>query len=275
MATYAIGDIQGCARTLDKLLQRIAFDRKHDHLVLVGDLVNRGSDSLATLRWAHAHDDCITMVLGNHDLALLAQAHGVRKRRDLDTLDEVLAAPDADTLLAWLAARPFAVRTHGHLVLHAGVLPSWDEADVLAGGHLAQAALQGPQARGWLQALLDPQIASSADVARWPGLEAGRVLTYLRVLDAQGQPQNSFRGGLADVAPGCMPWFVAPTRRTRQVPILCGHWAALGVYRQHGITALDSGCVWGGPLTALRLDDGSIIAEPCAEISPRTPGSSE
>lgn len=269
MATYAVGDIQGCARTLFELLRRIAFDPARDHVLLVGDLVNRGDDSLTALRWAYAHRACITLVLGNHDLALLATAAGVRGRRPLDTLDDVLAAADAPQLLQWLRHRPLAALHGGTLVLHAGVLPAWDAGQVLAAGARAQAALRGDGYVDWLRALGDPDVVTTATSSSWPGLHEARVLTYLRVLDAQGEPLTNFRGGLGRVPQGCTPWFSAPQRRSRTVPILCGHWAALGLHQGDNICALDTGCVWGGPLTAKRLDDGALISVPCRELAPK------
>lgn len=265
MATYAIGDIQGCMRTLTQLLQQIDYRPHLDHLIVVGDLVNRGPQSLAALRWAHAQQDHVTMVLGNHDLALLAHAQGVRPLRPKDTLDDIMAAPDKDVLLAWLAARPMAHAGTGVLAVHAGTLPHWTQSDVLAQAERAQQALRGPNSAAFLAALetqahVPPELSEA--------VEAARVLTYLRVLNGAGVPDYSIKGPAAALPQGSMPWFAAPGRKTLDVRMVCGHWAALGLHLQHNIRALDTGCVWGGPLTAWCVETDTITQVPYGELRP-------
>lgn len=265
MATYAIGDIQGCTATLMQLLQRLNYRPAHDHLIVVGDLVNRGPQSLQALRWAHAQQDHVTLVLGNHDLALLAHASGVRPLRPKDTFDDIMAAPDKDMLLEWLASRPLAHAQKQLLAVHAGALPSWRAVDVLAHAQRAQRALTGPQSAAFLAAL-ETQAAVPAELA--DAVAAARVLTYLRVLDAQGVPDYSIKGPAKDLPAGSMPWFAAPMRATADTKMVCGHWAALGLHVQHNIRALDTGCVWGGPLTAWCAETDAIIQVPYAEAQP-------
>lgn len=258
MATYAIGDVHGCFRTLKRLLERIDFDRRQDRLWLVGDLVNRGPRSLEVLRWAAENDDRLVAVLGNHDLHLLARASGVAAAKRRDTLDEVLEAPDADDLLDWLAARPLFHREDGWVMVHAGFFPSWTIEDAERLARETEAALAG-------EGDLDLLAAFGEKVpARWDerlrGLERAKAalagFAKLRTLSRDGVTCPEFSGPPADAPKGCLPWFEHPDRRSREARIVFGHWAALGLYRKDGLAGLDSGAAWGRTLTALRLDDG-------------------
>jgi bis(5'-nucleosyl)-tetraphosphatase (symmetrical) len=246
MATYAIGDIQGCYATLQGLLARIGFDAARDRLWLVGDLVNRGPRSLDVLRWARALDGRIVAVLGNHDLHLLGRAAGVRPRRDFDTFDDILQAPDRDPLLEWLAARPLLYREGDRVLVHAGLLPAWTVDDAEARARAAEAALRtgGPAA-----------LAGSPDMA---------ALTRVRLVDGAGEPVPDYSGPLDGAPPGTMPWFAHPARRSRGSRIVFGHWAALGLVLDDDAVGLDTGCVWGRCLTAMRLEDGAVFSEPTA-----------
>ena len=271
MATYAVGDIQGCMRTFEHLLKRLAFTPNKDQLIIVGDLVNRGADSLRALQWAYDHRDSITLVLGNHDLALLAYACGVRPHRHKDTLDCIVRAPDAARLLGWLRMQPLAAQVHGRLVIHAGVLPQWDEAQVMAQAAAVQEVLQGAQHRTLLRAIeayAEPEVV---DPTIELATEAARVLTYLRTITRSGQPDYSYKGPAHVLPPHLIPWFQAPLRRTQQTTILCGHWAALGLHTRDNVRALDTGCVWGGPLTAWRFEDDAIISQPNVELKAVSP----
>ncbi|TAH38097.1 MAG: diadenosine tetraphosphatase [Planctomycetota bacterium] len=248
MATYAIGDIQGCFTTLQRLLQRAGVTAQ-DRLWLVGDLVNRGPHSLQVLRWARSLPRQHVLVLGNHDLRLLGRAEGQVPPDARDTLDEVLDAPDRDLLLSWLRALPFVHREHDHLLVHAGLLPAWT----------AQEALEQAQAAS--QALRRGQVPAAAE-----------ILTTLRFCDPAGSPRRGISGPPESAPPDAIPWFDHPARRSRDVAVVCGHWAALGLRLRPDLLALDTGCVWGGPLTALRLEDRAVFQEPkAAEDGPAPP----
>jgi bis(5'-nucleosyl)-tetraphosphatase (symmetrical) len=267
MATYAIGDVQGCMTTLERLLVRIAYDRRHDRLWLAGDLVNRGPRSLDVLRWAVGEGDRVVSILGNHDLHLLLAAAGLRPRKPRDTLDAILDARDRDDLLAWVRARPLVHRDGRYLLVLGGLWPTWslDEAESLS--HEVAAQLRG--GRAFLEALA----AGSGGLAAWDekskGVERARhaaaLMTTLRMLDKHGEPLK-FSGAPADAPRGAVPWYDAPRRRSRDATILFGHWAAHGFadHRPEWIS-LDSGCVWGRSLTAVRLGDGKAFHEPAAD----------
>jgi bis(5'-nucleosyl)-tetraphosphatase (symmetrical) len=268
MATYAIGDVHGCFATLQALLARIAYSPGDDRLWLVGDLVNRGPQSLAVLRWAADQgDDRLVVTLGNHDLHLLARAAGVAERKRRDTLDAVLNAPDRDELLAWLRRRPLLHREGETLLVHAGLFPQWsvEEAEGLA--REAEERLRGRTAGRLLRA------AAGKRSERWRrGLTPGarvRVavagMVRLRALTADGRMCADWSGPPSDLPAGCRPWFELPERRSAGARIVCGHWAALGLRMEPGIAAIDTGCVWGQRLTALRLDDGKVFQEPARE----------
>ena len=264
MATYAIGDIQGCFAPLERLLRRIAFDPERDRLWLVGDLVNRGPDSLAVLRWAMAHDRAVVSVLGNHDLHLLARYAAVIGPSSDETIGPLLSAPDADALVGWLGRRPLLHREAGYVMVHAGLLPSWtvDEAEGLARD--IEAELRGPGRPAFLHALYHQRprrFAWELD-PRTRRLVATAVLTRVRTVDAEGQATARFKGPPEEAPPGQTPWFQVPGRASAGTPILFGHWAALGLWVEGDVMALDSGCVWGGSLTALRLEDRAVFAVP-------------
>lgn len=264
MATYAIGDVHGCFETLQRLLRRIAFDSGQDRLWLVGDLVNRGPRSLEVLRWAVEQGERIVVVLGNHDLHLLARAAGVAEAKKRDTLDPVLAAPDRDDLLAWLRTRPLAHRMGETLLVHAGLFPDWSPAQAEALARETEERLRGG-ASAKLLATVNEKRAE-----RWKngltGLERARValagFAKLRTIDPQGRTCSGFSGPPEEAPPGCRPWFSIPGRASAGATVVFGHWAALGLRVGSGIAALDTGCAWGRQLTALRLDDWKVFQEP-------------
>lgn len=270
MATYAIGDVHGCFQTFRRLLRRIAFDPGQDRLWFVGDLVNRGPRSLAMLRWAAEQGDGIVVVLGNHDLHLLALAAGVSETRKRDTLDEVLAAPDRDDLLAWLQSRPLAHRDGEVLLVHAGLFPEWKPAEVEPLAREVEARLRSDKAPKLLAAI-DQKTAE-----RWKddlvGHERARAvlagLARLRTVDGEGRMCPDFSGPPKEAPKGCRPWFAVPGRKSAGGTVIFGHWAALGLKVQNGIAALDTGCVWGRSLTALRLDDWRVFQEKESESEP-------
>jgi bis(5'-nucleosyl)-tetraphosphatase (symmetrical) len=264
MATYAIGDVHGCFETLRRLLRRIAFDRRQDRLWLVGDLVNRGPRSLEVLRWAVEQEDRIVAVLGNHDLHLLARAAGLAAAKKRDTLEAVLAAADRDDLLLWLRRRPFVHREGDALLVHAGLFPSWSPADAERLAREVEQRLRSDRGDELLAAV------EQKTAERWHGglTDRDRVRTALagfarlRTLDAEERMCPDFSGPPAEAPEDCRPWFAVPGRRSAGTTVVFGHWAALGLYVEDGAAALDTGCVWGQELTALRLDDGKVFQEP-------------
>ncbi len=272
MARYAIGDVQGCAVELRALLRRIDFRSDRDRLWFVGDLVNRGPASAAVLRLVRALGDNAVTVLGNHDLHLLALALGTATRpKRGDTLADVLDAADRDALIEWLLTRPLAHRDpeHPELLIHAGLLPQWDVAAVLSLAAEVAAVL-----RARPRELLDSLYGDTPD--RWHdglrGPERWRcvinALTRLRYCDARGVMDLSCKQAPADVSGALMPWFRVPGRASAGTPIVFGHWSTLGFLDAGDVVSLDTGCVWGGSLTAWSLDERRRCSEPCAGYQP-------
>lgn len=265
MATYAIGDLQGCHAEFAALLERLAFDPRRDRLWLVGDLVNRGPDSLACLREVKALGDAARVVLGNHDLHLLAVARGGARLKRNDTLAAILEAPDREALLDWLQAQPLLVRDASRVMMHAGLLPQWslDQACVLAAE--AQRQLTGETVGAFLEGMYGNEPALWRDDL--DGIDRLRFIvnafTRMRFIDAEGRLEFAAKEGLDSAPAGFAPWFTFP--RADDPHILFGHWAALEG-RTPGsrvrAEALDTGCVWGNRLTALDLDSGERISEP-------------
>ncbi len=274
MATYAIGDVQGCMTTLERLLVRIQYDRRHDRLWLAGDLVNRGPRSLDVLRWAVGEGDRVVSVLGNHDVHLLLRAAGLRKKKPRDTLDDILAASDRDDLCGWVRQRPLVHWAPPYLMVHAGLWPTWTVDDAVRLSAEVSAELVRPgggEGRG--RDILELLVAKAATT--WDdhltgaarACAATHLMTTLRMFDARGQPLDH-NGPPSEAPRGAVPWFDAAHRRSKDTIMLFGHWAALGfVQRLPHFIALDSGCVWGRELTAVRLDDLAVFREPAADGS--------
>ena len=266
---YLVGDLQGCCQPLVRLLQTLDFSPSRDHLYVLGDLVNRGPDSLGVLRQLRDLEDSATCLLGNHDLHLLAVAHGVRQPHRSDTLAPILDAPDRDHWLAWLRARPLAVQAHGWLMVHAGVVPQWDAAQTLALAQEVETMLQSQDLHEFLQQMYGNEPARWSDdlqgVARWRCVV--NSLTRLRFCAQDGTMDFLTKDG-ADAAPeGFYPWFDVPGRKTAGTPIAFGHWSTLGLINRDDLMALDTGCVWGGQLTAVRVDGATreVIQVPCEQ----------
>ncbi|SPP63568.1 symmetrical bis(5'-nucleosyl)-tetraphosphatase [Nitrospira lenta] len=260
MAIYAIGDIHGCARSLEQLLDLIRFDPSVDRLWCVGDLVNRGPDSLGVLRYLTQLGPAAQIVLGNHDLFLLAAAEGLVALRPKDTIQDILAAEDRTELLAWLRQQPLHHHEGAYFMVHAGLLPQWsiDEAARLA--REVEHTLAGPESRLFLQALFQGNTPQwSAALTGYERLAAvTRALTRLRTCTEEGV-LSGFSGSPDDAPHGHLPWFRIPSRRNSDHTILFGHWAALGLHIEPNILGLDSGCVWGRQLTAIRLNDRTLF----------------
>jgi len=263
MATWAIGDVHGCFRSLRALLGRPGIGGG-DELWFVGDLVNRGPGSLEVLRFVAELGERCRVVLGNHDLHLLARAAGVAGRRKHDTLESILEAPDADRLLDWLRSRPLLHRRGGELLVHAGLLPDWDAAEGERRARRVEAALRPPTGDALLGAYRPRDGRGETGFDR-QSLEDLRVLTLMRTVDREGRPRYDFAGPLAELPGDRYPWFAAPGGEPRGARVVCGHWAALGRHDSDGIVALDTGCAWGGALTAYRLEDGRVEQTECLD----------
>jgi bis(5'-nucleosyl)-tetraphosphatase (symmetrical) len=260
MATYAIGDIQGCFTSFRRLLDRITFNPERDELWLVGDLVNRGPRSLATVRLIKSLGDSVHLVLGNHDLFFLAVAEGIATLRSKDTIHDVLAADDRLDLIDWLRRQPLHHRKGSFFMVHAGLLPQWtiEEASGLA--REVETVLAGADFRLFLQALFhDPSSQWSPSLKGSDRLVSiARVLTRLRTCTPTGEMSN-FSGPPDEAPVGFVPWFRVADRRNTNATIITGHWAALGLHIEPNLLAIDSGCVWGRQLTAVRLDDRAVF----------------
>ena len=264
MSHYVIGDIQGCHDEFRHLLDLIVFDPPRDRLWLVGDLVNRGPDSLGVLRTVMTLGVAAVTVLGNHDLHLLTVAAGHSKAHRRDTLDAILRAPDRDELLTWLRTRPLVVREDDLLLVHAGLLPSWTPATAQMLSREVEAMLRSAAHDDFLRQLY-------GDLpARWDealtGQDRLRVIvnacTRLRYCAPDDTMELDEKRGPDHAPPGFAPWFAQPERKSAGVTVLCGHWSALDLLLAPGIAMLDSGCLWGGALTALRLDDARVFQVP-------------
>jgi bis(5'-nucleosyl)-tetraphosphatase (symmetrical) len=270
MATYAFGDLQGCYDPLQRLLDYISFDPAVDRAWFVGDLVNRGPQSLDVLRFVKSLGAAATVVLGNHDLHLVMQAEGYGKANKEDTLGEILAAPDRDDLMAWLRARPLVHVEDGWMMVHAGVLPTWTVAKAQALSDEVSAALTAADFRDFLSNMWgsDP-VAWTEDLAGWDRLRViVNAMTRMRYVTPAGAME--FRAAGAKAPPGqgpagCLPWFAAPGRASADHGIVCGHWSGLGFRDEPNLLALDTGCLWGGSLTSVRLEDRRVFRQPCPQ----------
>lgn len=276
MAIYLIGDVQGCDAALARLLETIDFRASRDTLYLLGDLVNRGPDSAGVLRRVMALQGSAHSLLGNHDLSLLAVAHGLRAPHRNDTMDSVLLAPDREQMLEWLRQQRMAIRAHGWLMVHGGVLPQWDADDVLRLAGEVETVLRGPQLVEFLAHMYGNEPAQWDESLK--GHDRLRVivnaLTRLRFCTPAGTMDLKASGGLASAPEGHLPWFELPQRKTAGVPVAFGHWSTLGYLRRPDLLSLDTGCIWGGCLSALRLAAGgeaeALIQQQCEQ--PQEPG---
>ena len=282
MALYLIGDVQGCDSALQRLLDKISFSASRDTLFLLGDLVNRGPNSAGVLRRLMGYGAAVQCILGNHDLHLLAIAHGVHKPHRNDTLTGILDAPDRQAMLDWLRWQRMAIletiNTQEVLMVHAGVLPGWTARQTIALATEVQTVLRGPALGDFLAQMYgdEPTLWSDSLTGATRLRVIVNVLTRLRFCDAQGRMELATKEG-ADAAPaGYQPWFDAPARQTANVTVAFGHWSTLGWLGRSDVLALDTGCVWGGCLSAIRLDETGtpaqhpLIQVQCAQA--QTPG---
>jgi bis(5'-nucleosyl)-tetraphosphatase (symmetrical) len=259
LARYAIGDIQGCYEPLRELLRKLDFSADRDQLYLVGDLVNRGPDSLQVLRFVRALGAAARTVLGNHDLHLLAAYHDPKRElRSGDTLDEVLAAPDCEQLLDWLIEQPLLISDtqHSDVVVHAGLVPEWTIAVAVSNANATAAALRA-NPREFLAQMYGnkPSRWSDAHTATERHRFTINVLTRLRYCRADGSIDLKLKGAPQDIGDGWLPWFEHASRRDAGQRVIFGHWSTLGLVQRRDLLALDTGCVWGGALTAMDLDN--------------------
>ncbi len=267
MNTYAIGDIQGCYDTLCRLLEHCRFDPVRDRLWLVGDLVNRGPRSLETLRLIKSLGDSALTVLGNHDLYLLMVAEGgARFRASDDTLQGILDAPDAGELLHWLRHQRLCHVEQGYCMVHAGLLPGWTVAQARRLAAEVEGALQGADYPAFMRHLWGSEPATwSDDLSGWPRLRViVNAMTRMRFCTPAGVMDFKSKGETCNAPDGHVPWFDAPGRLSADSVLVTGHWSALGLLLRPDLLALDSGCLWGGPLTALRLEDRQVFQVPCS-----------
>lgn len=268
MSVYAIGDVQGCHAALLRLLDKLRFEPACDRLWFAGDLVNRGPESLQTLRLVRALGDRAVCVLGNHDLHLLARAAGGRVGR-LDTLDALLAAPDRDELLHWLRHRPLMHEADGWVLAHAGIAPAWTLADARAAARTAEAALQADSHAAFLAAMYGDEPRQWSPALQ--GIEALRytinAFTRMRYCTADGALEFRAKGAPGTQGLDLQPWFALPVRQAVDAEIVFGHWSTLGRvhWPQARVWGLDTGAVWGGRLTALNLETRELTSVECPE----------
>jgi len=260
MSTYAIGDVQGCFTQLNQLIDRINFDPTADRLWFVGDMVNRGPKSLEVLRYIKQLGPAAQIVLGNHDLFLLAVAEDIVTLRSKDTIQDVLAAEDRAELADWLRRQPLHYRERSFFMVHAGLLPQWHIDDAVNLAREVEAVLSGPNYRTVLEALFrglsprwDPALAGDERL-----VSITRALTKLRTCTPAGE-MSGFSGPPEQAPSGYLPWFRIPNRKNSDTTVICGHWAALGLRIENKLLAIDSGCVWGRRLTAVRLEDRAVF----------------
>jgi len=267
MATWAIGDVHGCWLTLQRLLESVGWDREQDSLWFVGDLVNRGPSSLEVLRWAYENRGRLTVVLGNHDLHLLARASGAAKARKEDTLEAILDAPDRGKLLGWLRARPLVHHFGPYVMVHAGLAPDWNIELTTTLADAVAASIEGYESDEVIRTLYANRKAAWTPELR--GDEqlsaATAIFTRMRMVDSDGRAQLDFAGPPGVAPDGWKPWYTKSAVRNQGYRLLFGHWAQFGLYRAHDAVCLDSGCVYGGRLTALCLNDGRVIQEKLAD----------
>ncbi len=267
MATYAIGDIQGCYSALQRLLEKIGFNPQHDALWFTGDLVNRGPQSLETLRFIKQLGEREVTVLGNHDLHLLAVAHGLHSGKPQDTLQGILDAPDFTELCDWLRQQPLLYHdpTLNYTMVHAGIPAQWDLSTALSHAHEVESALRSPQYAEFLAHLYGAEPSCwDNNLSGWPRLRLiTNYFTRMRFCTAAGQLDLKHKMTSIDSAE-YLPWFQLPNRQNRDLRIIFGHWAALrGKTSAADVYALDTGCVWGDCLTAMRLEDQQRFSVAC------------
>ncbi|MDD2915790.1 MAG: symmetrical bis(5'-nucleosyl)-tetraphosphatase [Gallionella sp.] len=265
MAIYAVGDVQGCYAELMRLLDDVRFDAAADKLWLVGDLVNRGPESLAVLRMVRSLGDSAITVLGNHDLHLIAVAEGIGELHRTDTLDEILNAPDRDELLHWLRNQRLLYAQDNYVLVHAGLLPQWSVKQAERLAREVETALRGDDYTTFLERMYGNSPHNWDD--ELTGYKRLRVIvnafTRMRICTKSGEMEFKFKGEVENIPTGYLPWFDIPKRASRDTTVIFGHWSALGLLNRKNVIALDTGCLWGGPMSAVRLEDRQLFQAAC------------
>lgn len=266
MATFAIGDLQGCYKKFRQLLDLIRFDPAKDKLWLVGDIVNRGPDSLSVLRFVRGLHNAAITVLGNHDLHLLMVAEGCARLHRNDTLQDVLDAPDRDELLHWLRHQRMLHVDGNYVMVHAGLLPSWSVPQAALLAQIVEVALRSEDFHKFCSHMYGNQPDQWDDsLEGYPRLRVIiNAMTRMRVCTPNGKMDFTYKGLVQDTPVDYLPWFETPHRASREATVICGHWSALGLQIKNNLIALDTGCVWGGSLTAVRLEDRKVFQVSCA-----------
>ncbi len=274
MAAYAIGDVQGCYGELRLLLDALAFEPSRDRLYFVGDIVNRGPQSLETVRFIKNLGAAAETVLGNHDLHLLAVASGASKTKRRDTFGDILGAPDREELLDWLRRRPLLHSVGEFYLIHGGLPPQWDMATAIRCAREVEEVLRGEGAGEFFTHMYgDTPALWSEDLAGWPRIRfITNCLTRLRYCDADGVLDLREKLGPGMQAEHLLPWFRIPGRASAGAKIVFGHWSTLGFHQENDCVCLDTGCLWGGELTALRLEDGERFSVACLSDAHQRPG---
>jgi bis(5'-nucleosyl)-tetraphosphatase (symmetrical) len=260
MATYAIGDIQGCFHAFTALLVRLQFNPKQDKLWLVGDIINRGSGSLEVLRWCYQHQESLRIVLGNHDLHALAVVHNLKSEHKHDTLQASIDAPDSDALFKWLRHQPLMhvqnIGGYDYVMVHAGLLPQWTIEKAVCLANEVEYALQTDGYHDFLVNMYGN--APNVWHENHQGMDRLRAITNamtrMRICTDIGEMEFEFKGEMQDIPVGYTPWFDVIGRQSYDAKIICGHWSALGLRQRENVFALDTGCLWGGQLTAMCLE---------------------
>lgn len=265
MAIYAVGDVQGCYAELARLLEHIRFDPAADKLWLVGDLVNRGPASLEVLRFVKSLGDSAITVLGNHDLHLLAVAEGFGELHRTDTLDGILNAPDRKELLHWVRHQRLLYAQDGNVLVHAGLLPQWTVAQAEGLAREVEAALRADDYAAFLKHMYGNAPHGWDDsLTGYPRLRViVNAFTRMRICTREGEMEFRFKGEMQNIPEGYLPWFDVPGRKISEATVIFGHWSALGLLRRKHVIALDTGCLWGGPMSAIRLDDRELFQSTC------------
>lgn len=267
MAIYAVGDVQGCHTELVRLLDTIRFDPAADKLWLVGDLVNRGPGSLEVLRLVKLLGDSAITVLGNHDLHLLAVAAGAAELHRNDTLDEILAAPDRDELLHWLRHQRLLHAEAGYVLVHAGLLPEWSVKQATSLAREIEAVLRDENYSDFFAHMYgNTPHCWDNELSGYRRLRViTNALTRMRICTREGEMEFKFKGEVHNIPPDYLPWFDVPKRASRKATVVFGHWSALGLLIRDDVIALDTGCLWGGTLSAIRLDDRKLFQVKCSK----------
>lgn len=272
MALYLVGDVQGCNGALQSLLDTLAFSPTRDEIWFLGDMINRGADSLGALQTIESLGNSAHCLLGNHDLHYLALAAGVRKPSRHDTLDALLVPAQSEHWTAWLRQQKLAARVNGWLLLHAGLPPQWDADAALREAAQIESGLRAADWHEFLRTLFGntPDLWSETLQGAERTRFATNALTRIRLVDAQGRLDFSYKGESAEIPAGHYPWFEAPQRLSAGQRIAFGHWSALGLVTRRDLLALDTGCVWGRTLSAARLDSSNgevmeILQVPCPQ----------